>query len=226
MKKKLLSLVLAGAMVASTSVSAFADTVSSEIYEAKGGTTYNVTDKRDANIEIEGKIANNQNVVTPSTISVTVPTAAKFTVNSAGELIGSHINITSQSDTEVKVIAQEFTDISGTGNINAVDLNTLNTENGKEVSANPNRKMVYLTLSGRGGAVSLQSNKSNSGNNTSGICGLTTSSDATEDEKVLGTVSNGNDLQLTLGGSAVKKGQALDAPLSDSFTLVLRLKKA
>lgn len=220
MKKKLLSLVLAGAMVATTSVSAFADTVSSEKYEATGGTVYSVTDEKDADISIEGKIADNKNEVKPSTISVTVPTTAKFTVDSKGKLIGSNINITSQSDTKVKVIAQGFTDISGTENINAVDLTTLNNENAKGESDNPNRKMVYLTLSGKQGAVSLQSN------NGSGICGLTTSSAANENEKVLGTVSNGSDLQLSLDGSAVTAGQALSAPVSDSFTLVLRLKKA
>lgn len=221
MKKKLLSLVLAGAMVASTSVSAFADTVSSEIYEAKGGTTYNVTDERDADIRIEGKIADDKDEVTPSTISVTVPTAAKFTVNSAGELIGSHINITSQGDTKVKVIAQGFTDISGTQKINAVDLNTLDRENGKSESESPDRKMVYLTLSGKQGAVSLQSNSG------SGVCELNNSTPIqNEENRVLGTVSNDSDLQLSLEGRAVKKGQPLDEPLSDSFTLVLRLKKA
>ena len=219
MKKKLLSLVLAGAMVASTSVSAFADTVSSEIYEAKGGTTYNVTDKRDADIEIEGKIADAKDAVTPSTISVTVPTAAKFTVNSDGELIGSHINITSQGDTKVKVIAQGFTDISGTQKINAVDLTTLNNENKKTEGEDVDRKKVYLTLSGKLGSVSLQSNK--------GVCGLTTNTPVVDEEsRVLGIVSNDSDLQLSLEGSAVKKGQPLDEPLSDSFTLVLRLKKA
>lgn len=220
MKKKLLSLVLAGAMVASTSVSAFADTVSSEKYEATGGPAYSITDEKDANISIEGKIADNKNEVKPSTISVTVPTTAKFTVDSNGKLIGSNINITSQSDTKVKVIAQEFTDISGTQKINAVALNTLNDENAKQDSENPDRKMVYLTLSGRQGAVSLQSN------NGSGVCGLTTNTAATEDEKFLGTVSNGSDLQLSLEGSAVTKGQRLSEPVSDSFTLVLRLKKA
>lgn len=219
MKKKLLSLVLAGAMVASTSVSAFADTASSEKYEASNGVNYNVTDEKDVDIKIEGRIADSHNTITPSTISVTVPTTAKFTVNSEGKLIGSNINITSQGDTEVKVIAQKFTDVSGQGDINAVDLDTLNREN--EKTSDVDRKKVYLKLTGRQGAVSLQSN------NGSGVCGLTTATPVQEEEnRVLGTVSNGRDLQLSLEGSAVTKGQPLDTPVSDSFTLVLRLKKA
>lgn len=218
MKKKLLSLVLAGAMVASTSVSAFADTVSSEIYEAKGGTTYNVTDQKDANIKIEGKIADNQNAVTPSTISVTVPTTAKFTVDKNGKLIGSHINITSQGDTKVQVIAHKFTDASAGDDINAVSLEELESENKKDESGNIDRKKVYLKLTGNDRAFSLQS--------TNGICGLTGSTKISQDEdKVLGTVGNGEDLQLSLEGKAVTVGTALTSPVSDSFTLTLKLKK-
>lgn len=238
MKKKLLSLVLAGAMVATTSVSAFAEGVqgvqppqasstgeiSQTPFTATGKQEVNVTDTAgNAEINIEGKIANNQNQLPPSTISVTVPTIAKFTVDNKGKLIGSNINITSQGDTEVKVIAQKFTDVSGADDINAVDKNTLDQENKKTpgVGTSIDRKKVYLKLTGKGGAVSLQSN------NGSGICGLTTSDAVDEEEKrVLGTVSNGRDLQLTLEGSAVTTGEALTAPVSDSFTLVLKLKKA
>lgn len=222
MKKKLLSLVLAGAMVASTSVSAFADTASSTVYEANGGTSYDVTHgEKDANIKIEGKIADSQNVVKPSTISVTVPTIAKFTVKSNGDLIGSNINITSQGDTEVQVIAHKFIDTSGTDDINAVALGTLNNENQNQNHDSVDRKKVYLKLTGDNKAVSLQSN------NGIGICGLTTS-DVISDEnnRILGTVGNGKDLQLRLEGNGVTAGTALTTPVSDDFTLVLKLKKA
>lgn len=216
MKKKLLSLVLVGAMVASTSVSAFADTVSSEIYEAKVGTTYDVTDERDANIKIEGRIADDKNEVTPSTISVTVPTAAKFTVDSAGKLIGSNIHITSQGDTKVQVIAHKFTDANKENEINAVSLDELERENEKQQDVNRNK--VYLKLTGDDGAFSLQS--------TNGICGLNNSTTINGDEnKVLGTIGNGENLQLRLEGKAVTAGTSLTSPVSDSFTLVLKLKK-
>ena len=228
MKKKLLSLVLAGAMVASTSVSAFAadnaatDTAASSVYQATGGTSYDVTHgENEAEIGIEGNIANSTNHVKPSTINVTVPTLAKFTVNSSGNLIGSNINITSQGDTKVQVIAEQFIDKSGADDINAVDLTTLNRENEKTPSSDVsiNKKMVYLKLTGKQKAVSLQS-----GN---GICELTTSTAITgEADRVLGTVENGKDLQLRLEGSAVVKGAALTEAVSDEFTLVLKLKKA
>lgn len=218
MKKKLLSLVLAGAMVASTSVSAFAaasaPSAPSEIYETKGGDTYSFTDEKEVDIDIKGDIANSSNNIKPSTISVTVPTAAKFTVDSNGNLIGSNINITSQSETMVDVIAYKFADPTGTSNINAVSLNELNTENQKSTGVDRNK--VYLTLVGNEGSVSLQT-----GN---GVCGLEDSNGV--NSTVLGKVRNGKDLKLSLGGSAVTAGDALAAPTSDSFTLTLKLKKA
>lgn len=222
MKKKLLSLVLAGAMVASTSVSAFAnpissekftDTVSSEKYEATGGDVYSFTDEKDANISIEGKIANSDDKVTPSTISVTVPTAAKFTVDSKGNLIGSNINITSQGDTEVQVIAYKFADPTGTSSINAVSLTELNNENREGSSGDRNK--VYLKLVGDEGSVSLQTGH--------GVCGL--ENDVNVNNTVLGKVGKGKSLKLNLDGKAVTTGTALSTPVSDDFTLTLKLKK-
>lgn len=214
MKKKLLSLVLAGAMVASTSVSAFADTVSSEKYEATDGDVYSITDQRDANISIEGKIADSTNTVTPSTISVTVPTAAKFTVDSKGNLIGSNINITSQGDTSVEVIAYKFSDPTGTSAINAVSLDELKRENQPDNAGD--RSKVYLKLVGDEKSVSLQS--------ANGVCGLENSDNV--DDTVLGRVGKGKSLKLNLDGKAVTTGTALSAPVSDTFTLTLKLKKA
>lgn len=223
MKKKLLSLVLAGAMVASTSVSAFADnrvsgantgdTVSNKVYEAKEGTAYEFTDEKDTDITIEGNIANNDNKVNPSTISVTVPTAAKFTVNSDGKLIGSNIYITSQSQTPVQVIAYDFIDPNGTTKINAVSLSDLKSEN--ENSSGGDRSKVYLTLTGKEGAVSLQSQN--------GVCELNNTTKT--QSKVLGRVENGQSLKLSLEGQGVTSGEALSSAVSDNFTLVLKLKK-
>lgn len=223
MKKKLLSLVLAGAMVASTSVSAFADTVPSEKYEASNGVNYNVTGEKDADIKIEGRIADTNNTIAPSTISVTVPTTAKFTVNNEGKLIGSNINITSQGDTEVQVIAYKFADPTGATDINAVSLSDLNDENQKSGSdlSNVDRSKVYLKLVGDAGSVSLRSVSSSSSSN--GIYELEGNNEAPN--TVLGTVKNGKNLELSLDGSAVTVGNKLSNPLSDNFTLTLKLKK-
>lgn len=222
MKKKLLSLVLAGAMVASTSVSAFADgEISQTPSTATGQQKVNVTDTAgNAEIDIEGRIANTQNHLPASTISVTVPTNASFTVDNAGKLIGSNINITSQGDGEVEVIAYKFNDITGTNNINVVDADTLASENRKTDDAN--RKMVALRLRGGEGAVSLKSATSNG----SGICEVGTSNEVDfSSAKVIGKVKTGQTLTLSLEGDAVVKGSALAEAMSDNFTLTLKFRK-
>ena len=215
MKKKLLSLVLAGAMVASTSVSAFAEKATGTIFEATGGPSYDITNsERDADISIEGKIADTNNDVKPSTISVTVPTVAKFTVDSSGNLIGSTIAITSQGEGEVQVIAHKFKDTTGTQEIDVVDEDTL--------KSSTKRNQVSLTLRGNAGSVSLKS-ETNDGN---GLCKIGTSEEITEtSDKVIGEIRNGQTEKLTLEGKAVKTGSALTTPVSDTFTLTLKIKK-
>lgn len=215
MKKKLLSLVLAGAMVASTSVSAFAEKATGTIFEATGGTSYDITNsERDAEISIEGKIADTNNNVKPSTISVTVPTVAKFTVDNQGNLIGSTIAITSQGEGEVQVIAHKFKDITGNKDIDVVDEVALKSAT--------ERNKVSLTLRGNAGAVSLKSETTDE----SGLCKVGTS-EAIENpnDKVIGEIRNGQTEKLTLEGKAVKSGNALDSSVSDTFTLTLKIKK-
>lgn len=232
MKKKLLSLVLAGAMVASTSVSAFAESsseqpvanISQTPFEANGGDSYNVTKtEADANISVEGNIANSTNQLPPSTINVTVPTAAKFTVDKDGKLIGSNIAITSKGDADVAVMAYKFTDTTKENYINVVDANDLKTENDKSGSDSVDRKKVALRLIGDEGSVSLKTETNNSNN---GIYKLNTTVAASEEsDRTLGKVRNGKTLTLKLEGDAVTAGNPLADPIEDTFTLVLKLKK-
>ncbi|WP_303189066.1 hypothetical protein [uncultured Clostridium sp.] len=232
MKKKLLSLVLAGAMVASTSVSAFADGPASQTETqipqtptaATGQKKVDVTDTEgSANIEIEGKIADDNNKLPASTISITVPTNASFTVGKNGKLIGSTITITSQSTEEVEVMAHEFTDSTGDEEIKVVSSGELELENKK--SENADRKMVSLSLKGKKTVSLITASNTNSGKN--GIYGYNTTTQAGDEEKKLGTVTSNEPLVLNLEGEGVVSTHAkgLDAPVKDTFTLTLKFKK-
>lgn len=215
MKKKLLSLVLAGAMVASTSVSAFADsTISQTPSPATNPQDFSVTDTpAEAEVTIDGKIANGSDKLPSSTISVSVPTAASFTVNKDGDLIGSNINITSQSNEEIEVLAYNFNDTTGDQYIKVVDSTTL--------ASSEDRKQVSLRLKGNKKTVSLITNNTNSG-----IYELNTDTEiSSEDNKVIGTVTNAKALTLELEGDAVKKGGNLPEGIKDTFTLTLKLRK-
>lgn len=203
MKKKLLSLVLAGAMVASTSVSAFAD-----------GKEYNVPSKGEtqSQVTITGNIADKTDQVLPGTISVTVPTATNFTVDKTGKLTGSPITITNNGDEAVSVIAQKFIDTTENKKITVVK--------DSDISGDTERTKVSLTLGGSLNSVALKS-ESGSGN---GIYKLDGDTPAGQDT-VLGNVTASQPLTLTLEGKAGTEGDGLEEAVSDTFTLILKLKR-
>lgn len=239
MKKKLLSLVLAGAMVASTSVSAFAETQKSQGDQqtaqtetqipqtptaATGEKKVDVTDTEgSANIKIEGRIADNNNKLPASTISITVPTNASFTVDKDGKLIGSTIRITSQSTEEVEVMAHEFTDSTKDQDIKVVSSEDLAQEN--QNKSNADRKKVSLSLKGEKTVSLITDSSINSTGN--GIYQYNTKIPARDEDKKLGTVTSNEPLVLNLEGQGVvsTNPDQLAAKVKDTFTLTLKFKK-
>lgn len=215
MKKKLLSLVLAGAMVASTSVSAFAETESAihgqtSIQEGKS--------EQEVPVEIVGNILDDQGNTKPGTINVSVPTATSFSVNAtSGELVSPNMTITNNSQEKIKVIASKFEDPNGTDEINVVK----KTEFGDNV-ANKERGTIWLRL--KGGSKSF---------------GLTTegkiydanyvSEQSSEQDRVIDEVNGGGSLRLTLegkGGVDVTDTKPANKAIKDDFKLVLKIARA
>ena len=223
MKKKFLSLMMAAAVVATTSVSAFA--AETTPHTATGANKVVVSEEgegQNAEINIRGDIADNKDNFAPSTISVTVPTAAKFTVDKEGNLVGSNINITSEGTEPVSVIAYKFIDTTPNSNINVVGESEVANSNGQ----GEDKKKVSLKLAGNRGSVVL---KTETDSNKTGIYKVTAGGTETEvptsENFVLGNVKANSPLQLNLTGTAVKNGDALTKPVEDSFTLILKLKK-
>lgn len=210
MKKKLLSLVLAGAMVASTSVSAFAS--STNVIGGSDETTP-TTD-----LEITGQVLNNQGEAPAGTFKVTVPTAASFTVNSEGKLVApSNITIQNGGEQSVDIHAESFTDTNPNGGITVVKESELKTMNKTNVS---------LSIGGNSGVVFLGSDK---GTNKKGLYSAQDFSEQSGDFLLSTIAAHGEDnLRLTgnAGGSndnlpdEVKQNGA-----SDRFTLVLKITK-
>ena len=215
MKKKLLSLVLAGAMVASTSVSAFADEVK-----------YDIDDKgKDHKVEITGNVTDDQNNKVPGTISVTVPTAVSFTINKEGKITGGDIVIKNTSEDKVKVVVKKFTDADATGGIVLVK----DTDLSNSVD-NDNDSKVHASINIVGGSKSLGLVSSTNANST----GLVDSSgnEVVEGEQTtLGEAWNNNPLTLSLKGKtkADVSGKDYEAPaqaLNNTFNLVFKIQKS
>lgn len=206
MKKKLLSLVLAGAMVASTSVSAFAaDGNNVEVFEGRESTTQ---------IDIKGDIYNDQNKPAPSTVTVTVPTSTTFTVDKDGVLAAPSIVIKNNGEETVSVIAESFNDPTGEKNINIVPESDF--DQGENTV---DRKKVSLKLIGDN-TYHLKSVKQGS---EKGI--YNADGNPAGENPVLGDVIAKGNLTIRVEGKAGKKGEPLTDAETDNFKLVLKLKK-
>ena len=202
MKKKFLSLMMAAAVVATTSVSAFAQDQEYEVSKVK---------EADANVTITGDIADGEGHFVPSTISVTVPTAAKFSVTKDGDTVSPTITITSRSEEPVSVIAKSFVDPTKNSDITVVGESDLNGDNNK----------VALTLKGDEGSVVLKSDPGS----RNGLYKLG-GNEAADEDTVLGIVTKNAPVNLNLEVKVKKEGySAPSKALTDNFKLVLKLKK-
>lgn len=201
MKKKFLSLMMAAAVVATTSVSAFASETN---VTTEGGT---------ANVRIEGNVQDTTGNVNPGTLSVTVPTTATFTVTNEGKLQGTIITVNNTGTQGVDVYAHAFTDTTPDDRI------TVKKEGDLE---GVNRTNVSLYIQGSSGIAHLSSTAGEKKN------GIYENKEHTRvsDEIKLATIEQQRHEDLRLEGKVGKDtSQPVDQPVSDNFTLVLKIKK-
>lgn len=211
MKKKLLSLVLAGAMVASTSVSAFADTPNTQNIQVHPG------DGTESEIQVKGDIESNTGEILPSTVTVTVPTSANFTVKKDGSVQSGDITITNKGDSKISVIASKFIDTTGEKSINLV-------KSQDEVNS---REKVFLKLKGGNKEIILTSEKN--GEEAGKMYDITNDTTAIEANQnfVIKKMNPYEELNLTLEGKGYKLEDLATKKeaISDNFKLVLKIKQ-
>lgn len=211
MKKKLLSLVLAGAMVASTSVSAFADTKNYEIGE--NGQEHKVT--------ITGDVEDSQGATVPGTISVTVPTSVSFTIGSDGVVTAGDIEIVNRNNNQdkVEVVVKQFDDPKSTTGIVLVKDADLDSQSDTASTVH-----ASLKLAGDDDSVELVSSKSTS---STGLIDKTGQPVNSGTNTSLGKAWNGSNLTLRLTGRT-KTGYQAPAEgnaIRNEFNLLLKIQK-
>lgn len=205
MKKKLLSLVLAGAMVASTSVSAFADDTV-------------ITDGGQTNVTIKGAVDNDSGDSPAGTINVSVPTALNFKVDNSGNVSGGEINITNHGTDAVDVAAIRFEDTTPNKKI------TVKTR--QDFQEADNRSNLVLSIGGnKADRAYFKSEETSSSKN-----GIYDKSGANQSDgiKISTIQGNGNSDKLTLngfaGGGALSGDDAANG-ITDKFILTLKVTK-
>lgn len=206
MKKKLLSLVLAGAMVASTSVSAFAE--DKEVVRDNDGT---------ANVTIKGAVDSNEGNAPAGTISVSVPTALGFSVNNKGEVTGGKIVVENNGVDTVDITAVKFYDKTPTSKI------IVDTPNNFDESSTRNKM-----------ALSIGGNKSErayfkSESLSSDKIGIYNISGVKQESGIkISSIAGGDRDTLSLEGLAGKQGLNdgfENTGMADEFTLTLKISK-
>lgn len=207
MKKKFLSLMMAAAMVATTSVSAFAK-------------DYSWSDNLDKeiNVDITGNVQDQSGHTAPGSLSVSVPTTASFTVNSNRTVQSASIRVENKGTTPVDVYAYKFVDQTpdDTSSITIVGKSGLNAANSTST--------LTLKLSGNRGHAHL---KSVSSETEKGIYKNEDCTTPAEAEGIKLAYVDGSDSQdITLSGETKADATVPNSPVKDNFVLTLKIKKA
>lgn len=206
MKKKFLSLMMAAAMVATTSVSAFAK-------------DYSWSDKLDKeiNVDITGNVEDQYGHIAPGSLSVSVPTTASFTVKNNKTVQSASIRVENKGTTPIDVYAYKFADQTPgeNQNITVVGKTKLGEANSTAT--------VALKLNGNRGYAHLKSESTGNGIYTNEDC--TTTPTQTEGVK-LAYVDGSDSQDITLSGETKENANLPDSPVKDNFVLTLKIKKA
>ena len=170
-------------------------------------------------ISITGNIADENGVIKPGVVQVTVPTKALFTVDKDGNFVGSYINIKNSGHESVDVYAYKFKDATGERYINVKSENDISTN-----SRDTTRNNVSLKISGKWSTAYFKTEKLGSEN--SGVYKNPQLTDMSTEGVKISTVNSNSTDKLTLNGTAGKKTSNSDTAISDTFTLILKIKKS
>ena len=175
----------------------------------------------DASISTEGRIKSNAGETPRKTISVTVPTAAMFTVNKDAEFIGMNINITNNGELPVDIIVNDFIDVNGNYGIKLVTDEVVTQSNGNTRTIDTltyRRNEINLSIKGNVKKVYLGDRKV--------LGSLGSENLTTESQKKIAKVLANQTVGLVLGGEAGTAALEEDSPIQDRFTLILKIKKS
>ena len=100
MKKKLLSLLMAGAVVAGSTVPAFAATT--QTVDGLDSATL------DASVKVTGSVSDSKGTAPAGRLQVEVPTALSFTVDNQGRLTAASFTVTNKSKADINLSVGSF----------------------------------------------------------------------------------------------------------------------
>ena len=174
------------------------------------------TTEQKHNISITGNVLNDKGEMPSGAFQVVVPTTASFTVDKDGKFIGTTITIRNQGYQNIDVYAYKFIDVDGRAGISVKPKS--------EVTDQSSRSNVEMNILGNNSTAYFKTEDKTSSN--SGIYQnpeLTTP--ASSDGIKISRISANSQDVLTLQGEAGKNSN-IDTAISNTFTLILKIKKS
>lgn len=166
-------------------------------------------------ISITGNVISDTGEFPPGTFQVVVPTTASFTVNQYGQFITTPITIRNEGHQNIDVYAYKFIDVNKTEGINIKK---------KSEIVGTNRSNISLNVLGNQSVAYFKTEESGSAN--SGVYkDAELSSPSTGDGINVLKINSQSNGTLTLQGE-VGKEDGIEKPISDRFTLILKIKKS
>ena len=172
---------------------------------------YTTKDKLHVVIPTKGKMNKEAGDTPKKVINVTVPTNAVFTVRNDSTFIGSAIKITNNGDNPVDVSVANFIDVYGDYGIKLIT--------DASVDANKKRNEINLWLENE-----AENKKIYLGNRK--LYSELGREQITEyEDKKIAKVLAGNTSTINISGKAGTSAEGIEDPISNSFTLILKIKK-
>ena len=194
--------------------------VYSENNEAKNLRSVNKEESKTYNVNISGYVANNNGEFPPGTLQLTIPTAASFVIDNSGDFKSSSIKVKNDGLDKVDVYAYRFIDNDGERNLDIKSMSLFNEP------LNIPRNNLALYIYGNAESAYFKSESIGSGNN--GIyrdSALQISTNGSDGVKI-STVNPGVSDELKFVGVPGRKEIETDTAISNTFTLILKVKKS
>ena len=172
---------------------------------------YTTKDKLHVVIPTKGKMKEDAGDTPHGRFNVTVPTTASFTVKNNSEFIGTSIKITNNGEKPVDVSVANFIDVDGDYGIKLItDTQVNDTKKRNEVN-------LFLENTAENKKIYLGNKKLYSELGTEEI--------TQEEKKRIAKVLAGNTSTINISGKAGTSAEGIEDPISNRFTLILKIKK-
>lgn len=172
---------------------------------------YTTKDKLHVVIPTKGKMNEDAGETPHGRFNVTVPTTASFTVKNNSEFIGTSIKITNNGEKPVDVSVANFIDVDGDYGIKLItDTQVDDTKKRNEVN-------LFLENTAENKKIYLGNKKLYSELGTEAI--------TQEEKKKIAKVLSGSTSTINISGKAGTSSEAIEEPIGNTFTLILKIKK-